>query len=169
MDRKPGPCRRRAGGSAWNGDERAMVRLLVEDDDLIVRLPWWEKAAARHRDVRLPLTAVRRVWTERDWWRALRGVARRGVWISGGLYAGTRRDHQGDDFVAFRPGRPVVCVEVWPGRPWRQFSVSVTDPEATAQWLRGRAPDLDPRETGRSAQAGVWDWVTDRLTLWPSP
>ncbi|MCH6158861.1 hypothetical protein [Streptomyces marispadix] len=146
-----------------------MARLLVEDDDLIVRLPWWEKAAARHGDVRVPLAAVRRVRTERDWWRALRGVARRGVWISGALYAGTRRDHEEDDFVAFRPGRPVVCVEVRPGTPWRLLSVSVADPEATARWLRRRAPDLDPRGAGKSAQAGVWDWVTDRLTLWPSP
>ncbi|QPP05323.1 hypothetical protein G4Z16_01745 [Streptomyces bathyalis] len=146
-----------------------MARLLVRGTDLVVRLSWWEKTAARHRDVRVPLTEVRRVGVERDWWRALRGVARRGVWISGALYVGTRRHHREDDFVALRTGGPVVCVELWPGSPWHLLAVSVADPEATARWLHDRAPHLDPRGRGRSEQAEVWDWVADRVTLWPSP
>jgi hypothetical protein len=117
----------------------------------------------------VPLAAVKRVMVERDWWRALRGVARRGVWIPGGLYVGTRRDHRETDFAAFRPGAPVVCVEMRPGSPYRLLSVSVPDPEATARRLRERAPDLDPMGTGRYENGQPTGWPPEHLALWPAP
>ncbi|MGW4981506.1 hypothetical protein [Streptomyces mirabilis] len=67
-----------------------MARILVTGDDLVVRLPWWEKAAAGRGTVRVLLAAVCRVTVEPDWWRALRGVAQRGVWIPGVMCIGTR-------------------------------------------------------------------------------
>lgn len=126
-----------------------MARILAKGEHLIVRLSWWEKAAARRGDVRVPLAAVCRVTIEPDWWRALRGSPRRGVWIPGGLYLGTR-DHQGGtDFTAVRPGNAVVCVELRPGARFSLLAVSVPDTaEAKAQWLRHLAPETDS-STGR--------------------
>lgn len=144
-----------------------MARLLVEGDDLVVRLSWWEKAAALHADVHVPLAAARRVRVERDWWRALRGVRRRGVSIPGALYAGTRRHRRETDFVAFRPGAPVVCVDLGPESPFRLLSVSVSAPEAAARWLRGLAPELDPRATVESRTAQTAGIAASELTLWP--
>lgn len=121
-----------------------MARVLLKDDDLVVRLSWWEKAAAHHGTVRVPLTAVRRVTVESDWWRALRGVALHGVWIPGVLSAGTRGHAGGQDFVALRPGRPVVCVELRSSAPFAFLAVSVRgDARATAERLRCSAPDVD--------------------------
>jgi hypothetical protein len=52
------------------GKEETLVRILVNGDDLVVRLLWWQKVAARRGNVRVPLAAVRRVTCEPDWWCA---------------------------------------------------------------------------------------------------
>ncbi|MER6068590.1 hypothetical protein ABT187_06970 [Streptomyces sp. NPDC001817] len=123
-----------------------MARILVDGDDVVVRLSWWQRAAASRSDVRAPLTAVCRVTVEAAWWRALRGVRRRGVWIPGGWSVGTRGHPGGTDFVALRPGRPVVVVELRPSAPFRLLAVSVPDDaeaRATAQRLIRSAPRID--------------------------
>ncbi|MEV0639894.1 hypothetical protein AB0I77_34135 [Streptomyces sp. NPDC050619] len=120
--------------------------MLVKGDDLAVRLAWWEKAAVRRGDVRVPLAAVRRVTVEPDWWRALRGIHERGVCIPSVLCLGRRGHQGGKDFVAVRPGRPVVCVELWPSAPFRLLAVVArTDREgkAMARELRRSAPKAD--------------------------
>ena len=129
-----------------------MVRILVKGDDLVVRLSWWEKAAARRGDVRVPLAAVCRVTCEPDWWRALRGVAQRGVWIPDAMCIGTRGHHGGNDFAAVRPGTPVVCIELWPTADFSLLALSVRDDaEATARWLRRLAPKIDASTRWRQA------------------
>lgn len=137
----------RAAPPAWSEDGREgvnMARILVQGDDLVVRLPWWEKAAARRGNVRTPLAAVRRVTVEPAWWRALRGVVLHGVWIPGVLCVGTRGHPGGQDFVAVRPGRPVVCVELRPTAPFSLLAVSARDDaEVMAERLRRCTPDND--------------------------
>ncbi|MGC9538558.1 hypothetical protein [Streptomyces sp. UG1] len=122
-----------------------MARILVRDDDLVVRLSWRERAAGRHRGrVRVPLSAVCRVTVEPAWWRALRGEPSHGVWTPDVLCVGTRSHPGGQDFVAIHPGRPVVCVELRPTAPFRLLAVSRRDDaQATADRLRRRAPDID--------------------------
>ncbi|WP_406517370.1 hypothetical protein [Streptomyces sp. NBC_00134] len=125
-----------------------MARIFVEGDDVVVHLSWREKAAARHGNVRAPLTAVSRVTVEPDWWRALRGVPQRGVWIPATWCIGTRSHQGGMDFVAIRSGRPVVCVELRSSSPssFSLFGVSVhTHAEAanTAEAICGKAPEID--------------------------
>ncbi|MEW2155789.1 hypothetical protein AB0950_10925, partial [Streptomyces sp. NPDC007189] len=123
-----------------------MARMLVDGDDLVVRLSWWERAAARRGGVRVALAEVCRVTAETEWWRALRGVPRRGLWIPGGRSVGTRGHHGGTDFVALRAGRPVVCVELRPSAPFRFLAVSVPDMDearATARSLGRAAPRID--------------------------
>jgi hypothetical protein len=131
-----------------------MARVLIKGDDLVVRLAWWEKAAVRRGDVRVPLASVRRVTLEPDWWRALRGTQERGICIPGALCLG-RRGHQGGrDFVAVVPGRPVVCIELWPSAPFRLLAVAVRDDE------EGRTT---VEELGRSATE------VDTSTRWRQP
>lgn len=123
-----------------------MARILVDGDDLVVHLSWWQRVAARRGDVRVPLTEVCRVTVEAEWWRALRGVRQRGTWIPGGWSIGTRGHPGGTDFVALRPGRPVAVVELRPAAPFRLLAVSVPDDDegrATAQWLGRTAPRID--------------------------
>ena len=123
-----------------------MARILVDGDDLVLHLAWWQRVAARRRHVRVPLTAVCRVTVEADWWRALRGVRQRGTWIPGGWSIGTRGHPGGTDFVALRPGRPVVVVELRPSAPFRRLAVSAPDDDearATARRLGRSAPRID--------------------------
>ncbi|MGJ5749619.1 hypothetical protein FB563_7863 [Streptomyces puniciscabiei] len=123
-----------------------MARILVDGDDVVVRLPWWQRAAARRGHVRVPLAAVCRVTVEADWWRALRGARQRGTWVPGGWSVGTRGHPGGTDFVALRPGRPVVVVELRPSAPFRLLAVSVADDDearGTALRLGRAAPRID--------------------------
>ncbi|MCC5477877.1 hypothetical protein ACFV2N_20000 [Streptomyces sp. NPDC059680] len=123
-----------------------MARILVDGDDVVVRLSWWQRAAARRGDVRVPLAAVCRVTVEAAWWRALRGDRQRGTWIPGGWSIGTRGHAGGTDFVALRPGRPAVVLELRPSAPFRLLAVSVPDDDearATAQRLGRTAPRID--------------------------
>ncbi|MEU6146276.1 hypothetical protein ABZ848_38775 [Streptomyces sp. NPDC047081] len=131
-----------------------MTRMLVDGDDLVVRLSWWQKAAARRRDVRVPLAAVRRVTAEPDWWRALRGHHEQGVCVPGALCLGRRAHQAGNDFVAVRPGRPTVCVELAAPAPFRLLAVSVRNDE------EGRSM---AEKVGRSAPN------TDTSTPWRQP
>ncbi|KUL34403.1 hypothetical protein ADL22_30630 [Streptomyces sp. NRRL F-4489] len=121
-----------------------MAELRISGDALVVRLSWWEKAAGRHGDVRVPLSAVRRVSVEPDWWRALRGTRRRGLWVPQGRCVGVREHAGGRDFVAVRPHHPVVCVELRPPAPFDLLAVSPAHPQTTADRLRQLAPAIDP-------------------------
>ncbi|MFE6690458.1 hypothetical protein ACFVFQ_28810 [Streptomyces sp. NPDC057743] len=122
-----------------------MAGLLISGTELVVRLAWWEKVLGRHGTVRVPLTAVRRVAVEPDWWRALRGSRRRGRWIPETLCLGIREHPGGRDFVAIRPRRPVVCVELRAAAaPFSLLAVTVAHPQATTERLRRQLPDIDP-------------------------
>ena len=133
-----------------------MARILVVGGDLVVHLKWRERAAARRGDVRVPLGTVRRVTVEPDWWRALRGDARRGLWVPGTLCVGTRVHHGGRDFVVVRPGVPVVCIALRRGAPFSLLAVSVPDgAESTARRLRRLAPGIDTSTCAREAIPGA--------------
>jgi hypothetical protein len=122
-----------------------MARLIVDGRDLVVRLAWWERLVARRGDVRVPLRAVREVTLQPDWWRALRGLRGRGLWIPGAFCVGVRSRGHAADFVAFRPGAgPVVCVEFFPSRsPFARVAVGARNPEATAAAIRRALPEAE--------------------------
>ncbi|MFE7042745.1 hypothetical protein ACFU9X_25875 [Streptomyces atratus] len=117
-----------------------MARVVVEGTDIVVRLSWREKAAARHRDVRVPVSALRRLYVEPDWWRALRGGRGRGTWIPGRLCAGIRHLREGQDFAWVRAGRPVLCVELRRGAPFSRLAISVPDAEEAMRALLPLVP-----------------------------
>lgn len=125
-------------GRVPKGD--AMARVRVHDTDLVVRLSWWERIAARHRDVRVPIGAVRAVRIEPDWWRALRGERGRGHWSPDRWSVGERQVADGTDFVAVRARGPVLCLELHDGAPYRRLAVSVPDPEEVRRRLRREGP-----------------------------
>lgn len=113
-----------------------MARVVVEGTDIVVRLAWWEKLAARRRGLRVPVAALRGVYVEPDWWRALRGVHGRGVWIPEKLYAGVRQLPYGKDFAVVREGGAVLCVELSRSAPFRRLALSVADPEGVLRALQ---------------------------------
>ncbi|MFG2115485.1 hypothetical protein ACGFRB_23130 [Streptomyces sp. NPDC048718] len=116
-----------------------MARMVVEGEEIVVRLGPGEIPAARRRTVRLPVSALRRVGVEPDWWRVLRGEAGPGRWLPGRC-VGVRHGPSGTDFTAVRSGGPVLWIELAPGAPFSRVAVSDPTPDTTARTLRGLLP-----------------------------
>ncbi|MFC5633100.1 hypothetical protein [Streptomyces bullii] len=116
-----------------------MARLIVDAEDVAVRLTWREGLVARCREVRVPLADVQAVRVEPDWWRGLRGVRLTGRCRPGRFCLGERRHAFGRDFAAVRAGVPVVLVDLWRPEPYARLAVSVPDAEQVAEELRRRA------------------------------
>ncbi|WP_137991553.1 hypothetical protein [Streptomyces vilmorinianum] len=117
-----------------------MARVSVEGTDIVVRLSLRETLAARRRTVRVPLSALREVRVEPDWWRALRGLRGRGLWIPDRLCVGVRVLPDGRDFAAVKPGEPVVCVELRRDAAFGRLAVTDPDPQRAVRELRPYAP-----------------------------
>ncbi|MFC3352163.1 hypothetical protein ACFOOM_33010 [Streptomyces echinoruber] len=115
-----------------------MARLVVDGDDLVLRLSWRERLAAGRREVRVPSAAVVRADVEPDWWRCLRGTPRRGRWRPGRCL-GERRHVRGRDFVAVRAGGPAVRVELGSPASWARLAVTVPGPEEVVRRIRRAA------------------------------
>ncbi|MFC9294812.1 hypothetical protein ACFTWH_23835 [Streptomyces sp. NPDC057011] len=129
-----------------------MARLYVDGDQMVVRLSWWERIAARQNGPRVPLAAVADVSVVTDWWRPLRGARARGRLVPSVLCLGTWRHASGRDFVAIRArDLRVVRVDLLPSAPYARISVS--DPEAgeTAAALRSALARRMAAAPGRAA------------------
>ncbi|MCB5181716.1 hypothetical protein [Streptomyces antimicrobicus] len=122
-----------------------MPRVSVEGADVVVRLSPREMLAARRRTVRVPVAAVREVFVEPSWWRALRGVADRGG-RRPGRSVGIRRTAQGEDFTVVRGIGPVLCLDLGPGAPFGRLALSVRDPQAAERALRSALPEPEAEE-----------------------
>ncbi|MFJ8856369.1 hypothetical protein [Streptomyces sp. NPDC102437] len=119
-----------------------MARVAVEGTDIVVHLSWRERALAHHRNVRVPVSALRQLYIEPDWWRALRGERDRGTCIPGQVCAGVRNLREGQDFTLVRAGTPVLCVGLCRGAPFSRLAISVADPEK----VMGTLLPLVPRD-----------------------
>ncbi len=113
-----------------------MARLVVDGEEVVIRLALREAIPARRREVRVPLADVRAVRVEGDWWRALRGATLVGRCRPGRWCVGERLHPLGRDFVAVRAGVPVVVVDLWRPVPFTRLAVSVADAEQVAEALR---------------------------------
>lgn len=130
-----------------------MARLLVQGDDLVLRLSLWERIAARQGGrLRVPLLETKRVVEEPSWWRALRGIPERAWRIPGALYLGVWRHPDGRDFLAIRPGRPVVVVDTWPGAPFARLAVSTPAARHIVRTAGGQIGDRPPEVPAGSRQ-----------------
>ncbi|MFJ3581878.1 hypothetical protein ACIPPS_06540 [Streptomyces sp. NPDC090127] len=117
-----------------------MAQVTVDGTDLVVRLSLRERLAARRGNVRVPLSSLRAVRVEPDWWRALRGQRGRGLWIPDRLSVGVRVLPGGREFAVVKAGRPVVCVDLRGEVPFGRLAVSDPDPERAVRELRPYVP-----------------------------
>lgn len=128
-----------------------MAHVTVEGAEVVVRLGLREGLAARRRQVRLPVSALREVRVERSWWRVLRGRAGHGTW-SPGRCSGVRNRPDGEDFVAVRAESTVLCLELDAGAPYRRVAVSVPDPERAERAVRAAMPEVPGDEPSEPPQ-----------------
>ncbi|MFF5978978.1 hypothetical protein ACFY78_09000 [Streptomyces olindensis] len=116
-----------------------MARLVVDGEEVVVRLAPREALPARRREVRVRAADVRAVRVEPEWWRALRGTPLGGRCRPGRWCVGERLHPLGRDFVAVRAGVPVVVLELRRPVPFTRLAVSVADAGRVAGVLRRRA------------------------------
>ena len=114
-----------------------MARLTVDGPDLVVGLSWLEKLGAAHRNIRIPLRAIRSAAVEPHPWDALRGIKLAGTGIPEVAVLGTRYSSGGRDFAALVGHRPAVRVELSDEAPYAQLLVSVSDAESTLAAIPG--------------------------------
>lgn len=114
-----------------------MAVMTVTGDELHVALTGFEKVAGLHRDIRVPIAAVRDVRVEADAVGAARGLRAPGLAIPGRTKIGTWRRRGAQGFVVARRGVPAVRVAL-SGTDHDELLVSVGDAEAVAEAVRSR-------------------------------
>ena len=118
-----------------------MAELIVDDQDLVVRLTLGEKIWSFHGDVRVRLSSIVSVAPDLKPWLGLRGWRMAGVTFAGHAALGTRRHGAGYDFCILHRDRPAVQVNVASGR-FSRLIICVPeggDPEAEAARIAAAA------------------------------
>ena len=111
-----------------------MAELIVDDEDLVVRLTLGEKIWSFHGNIRVSLSAIIRVAPDPTPWLGLRGWRMAGISLTGYAVLGARRHGTGYDFCILHRDHPAVRVDVASGR-FSRLIISVAeggDPEAEA-------------------------------------
>jgi hypothetical protein len=111
----------------------------IDGLELVVHLSPLEKLAAfRGGDPRFALSSVTEVAVEPNAWAALRGIRAPGTGVPYVIAYGTRRFPGGKDLVLIHGGRrPGLRVDFDDDAPYSRLVVTVADPQATAQAIRG--------------------------------
>jgi hypothetical protein len=118
-----------------------MAELIVDDEDLVVRLTLGEKIWSFHGDIRVRLSSIVSVAPDLKPWLGLRGWRMAGVSLAGHAVLGTRRHGDGYDFCILHRDRPAVQVDVASGR-FSRLVIGVpasADPEAEAARIAAAA------------------------------
>jgi hypothetical protein len=118
-----------------------MAELVIERDELVVRLSWWERIVAVHGDVRVPLATIRSVSVAAD---PAEARTRFRTASSGpdrwDVPYGVRTIYGiGKAFIATPRNRPAVHVRLEAPSKFAELLVSVADPEAVAVGIRHAA------------------------------
>ena len=125
-----------------------MVRLLLDQAQLVIELSAVERRLARRREsVRVPRSSIRRVQLTDDPWTWLRGVRRPGTHVPGGLAAGTWQRTAGRDFVMLRGrGQDGVVIALAAGEEFQRVLLSTSHARALVEALQRDVVDDAPAD-----------------------
>ncbi len=122
-----------------------VAELIIDDEDLVVRLTLGEKMGGFHGDIRVRLSSIARVAPDPRPRLGLRGWRMAGVSL-GGTVLGTRRHGDGYDFCVLHQDRPAVRMDVTSGRFSRLVICVPEGGDATAEAARiAAAAGIAPR------------------------
>ncbi|NHI15794.1 hypothetical protein [Microbacterium excoecariae] len=114
-----------------------MVSLLVDSELLEVQLAPLERRLALRKDpLRIPRAAIARVQLTDDPFTWIRGVRAPGTHVPNRLAYGTWKSVFGDDFLAVRPGRPGVVIDLADGEEFQRVVLSTKHGLALARALQ---------------------------------
>jgi hypothetical protein len=115
-----------------------VAQLVVDGQELVVKLRLVERFWTFHGDVRIPLSAIRRIRTSNNIWFSLRGWRATGAAVPGYVAMGKRRHGTGYDFTVVFRSRPVVVLEC-NDFEFGEVLVSVDDALETAAMIAAAA------------------------------
>jgi hypothetical protein len=114
-----------------------VASLVIEHDELVVRLSQLEQLAALRGDLHVPLCAVESVSAEKAPYEALRGIRAPGTGVPRVCAYGVRLLTGGrPDFAALHGRGPAVRVELAPECAFGRLLVTVEDPGAAVAALQ---------------------------------
>ena len=114
-----------------------MAELVVEGDEMVLRLSEAEKIEAVHGDLRAPLSSVRGVAVLDDAHRAADLIGFRiGTRIPGFIEVATVKGASKKIFAAVHHGTPRGVRVLLEGASWDEWVVGCADPEAVAANLQ---------------------------------
>ena len=114
-----------------------MGELIVENDEVVLRLSGFEKVESLHGDLRLPLSAVKSVEVVNDAPSAVHGFRSPGTGIPGLLAVGTYRQQGHKTFAVVHMNFPRGVRVRLEGADYDELIVGCADPEDTAATLHG--------------------------------
>jgi uncharacterized protein len=107
-----------------------MACLVIERDELVVRLSQLEQLAAQRGDLRVPLCSVTQISQEGCPYGALRGMCAPGTGVPRRLAYGVRLFTGGrPDFAALHGPGPAIRIDLSEAAPFGRLLVTVPDPE----------------------------------------
>jgi len=115
-----------------------MACLVVDGDELVIRLSQIEQLAAFRGDVHVPLSAVADVSVQNDPYDSLRGFRAPGTGVPGMCAYGVRLLTGGrPDFAALHGRGPGLRVDLGPGAPFGRLLITVDDPAGAVAAVQG--------------------------------
>jgi hypothetical protein len=109
-----------------------MAELAIEGNELVLRLTTFEKAAALHRDLRFPVSAIGSVEVAEKPFTLVKGLKAAGLSIPRRVAIGTFRGRGGTRFFVLKGTRPAVHITFTRGSIGA-LVIGSADPEALAQ------------------------------------
>ena len=124
-----------------------MADLIVDRNDIVVRLAPWEAVAACRRQVRVPVRALRMVQVEEAPLGTLARWRLPGFYWPGSLVLGTGRRRGCREFAAARAGQAAVVLDL-DGSHWDRLVVSCPDAKEVAAGLAALVLERGPGGDG---------------------
>ena len=121
-----------------------MAELVVDGEQLVLRLRPSEKWWSFHGDVRVPIGAIRQIRIPGNVWLELRGWRVTGTYFPGYIAMGRRRHGSGYDFSMLFKHRPAIIMAL-NAAEFGEIAVSVDDAEATSRRLSAAAGIAPPQ------------------------
>jgi hypothetical protein len=112
-----------------------MPEIELKDDEIVVRLSFWQRLAAVHGDLHIPATSIRgAVVADRDWLKTI-GFRVPGTALPGLIIAGTYIKPKDSSFIYWTRRSPSVLQLNLSGRPYNRVFIGVDDAAALADQI----------------------------------
>jgi hypothetical protein len=108
-----------------------MAKVVIDGDELVLQLSFWEKMGALHSSPRAARSALTSVESVEQLWRSdvLRGIRAPGTAFPYVVLLGTLRGRRYKDFVAMK-GRGQGCVLTFSSGPFERWIFTIRQPES---------------------------------------